>query len=71
VRRIEWYCEAGHVVDSYPDDGRDRVDGEGRPVQYRLPPMVVCPGPWDGERSAWGHECALGLRYRVVSNDRP
>ena len=59
VYLIEWYCADGHVVDSYPDKGRDEFDAAGNPLSYRLPPMFQCIGPWDTQLGLWRHECAL------------
>ena len=63
---IEWYCADGHVVESHPDDGRDQFDADGNPLQYRLPLMSRCIGPWDPDLGVWLHRCELQLRYRRV-----
>ena len=64
MQAIEWYCADGHVIDSYPDDGRDRFDSDGKPLQYRLPPVPRCIGPWDPDLGVWLHLCDRALAYR-------
>jgi hypothetical protein len=65
---IEWYCAAGHTIERYPDDGRDRHSTRRR--RTRIPPHGGnCPGPWDDERNQWRYECGLPLHHHRVIPD--
>ncbi|HZP28717.1 MAG TPA: hypothetical protein VFC99_07175 [Acidimicrobiia bacterium] len=65
---VFWYCPKHGLVETHPDDGRDRRPGR---LRRRPPSFRACPGPFDEDRGVWLRlGCRRPLRRRTVSARR-
>jgi hypothetical protein len=52
----EWYCAAGHTIERYPDDGRDRHSSRRRRARI-APTAGTAPGTTNANNGVTNADC--------------